>query len=36
VRHIGYGEFHRAREAIARGELAAANAIPRIKEKLGR
>ena len=35
VRSIGYGEFYRARDAIALGELAAAETIPQIKEKLG-
>lgn len=35
VRHIGYGEFHRAHQTIALGELAAENALPEIKRKLG-
>ncbi len=34
VRHIRYGEFYRAREAIAQGELAAKSAISEIKRRL--
>ncbi len=34
VAHIGAGEFHRAREYVLQGELAAQGAIPEIKRKL--
>jgi len=34
VAHIGAGEFHRARECIQQGELAAQNAVPEIIRKL--
>ena len=34
VAHIGIGEFHRARELILQGELAAQEAIPEIKKRL--
>ena len=32
--HIGYGDFHRIRECIAQGELAAQDSISKIKEQL--
>ncbi len=35
VSHIGAGEFHRAEEFILQGELAARDAIPEIKRRLG-
>jgi len=35
VKHIGYGEFHRASQTIALGEVAAESALPEIKKKLG-
>jgi len=35
VWRIGFGEFYRARDAIALGELAAAEALPQIRAKLG-
>ena len=34
VAHIGAGEFHRARECVLLGELAAQSSIPEIKRKL--
>jgi NTE family protein len=34
VAHIGAGDFHRARECISQGRLAAEAVIPRIRERL--
>jgi len=31
--HIGYGDFHRARDCISQGELAAQDSIPKIKKQ---
>lgn len=33
VTHIGYGDFHRARDCILQGELAAQDSIPKIKKQ---
>ena len=36
VAHIGYGDFHQARECILQGKIAARNALLPIKRRLGR
>jgi NTE family protein len=34
--HIGYGDFHRARDCILQGELAAQDSIHKIKKQAGK
>ena len=36
VTHIGYGDFHRVRDCISQGELAAQESIPKIKKQVGK
>ena len=36
VTHIGYGDFHRVRDCISQGELAAQKLIPKIKKQVGK